>query len=121
MESQNVEEKIVCVCKKEFTEQTIFKHLHHRTNKSCKEKFDKEKYEILVAASVVDNLAIGEVGLCLILLLLEHLGAMAIGFNRSSTTCCHSRVLRLVSFGRLHAHWDITAFKLLGQLVLIEG
>ena len=78
-------------------------------------------HEILVATSVVDNLAICEVGLCLILLLLEHLGAMAIGFNHSSTSCCHSRMLRLVGFGRLHTHWDITAFKLLGQLVLIEG
>ena len=50
MESQEAKEKIVCVCLKEFTEKSIFKHLNHRTNKSCKENFDKEKYESLMAA-----------------------------------------------------------------------
>ena len=44
------EKKIKCVCKKKFTEKSIFRHLHHPTNKSCKENFDKGKYECLVAA-----------------------------------------------------------------------
>ena len=45
---------------------------------------------------------------------------MAIGLN-SSSAYFRNRMLRLVGFCRLHAHWDITAFKLLGQLILIEG
>ena len=77
-------------------------------------------HETLIASSIVDNLVIGKVSLCLILLLLKHLGAMTIGFVHSST-CCHARLLRLVCFCCLHAHWDISAFELLGQLVLIEG
>ena len=50
MESQEAKEKIVCVCLKEFTEKSILKHINHRTNKSCKENFDKGKYESLMAA-----------------------------------------------------------------------
>ena len=50
MESHEAKEKVVCVCLKEFTEKSIFKHLNHRTNKYCKENFDKAKYESLMAA-----------------------------------------------------------------------
>ena len=49
METQE-ENKIKCVCKKEFNKNSIFKHLHHPANKSCKENFDKAKYESLMAA-----------------------------------------------------------------------
>ena len=59
MESQEVEEKIVCVCLKEFTEKSIFRHLNHRTNKSCKENFDKGKYESLMAAKNKSRKQIG--------------------------------------------------------------
>ena len=49
MSRQEAKEKIVCVCLKEFTEKTILIHLNHHSNKTCKEKFDKEKYESLKA------------------------------------------------------------------------
>ena len=44
------ENKIICVCTYEFTEKSIFTHLHHRTNNFCMGHFDKEKYESLKAA-----------------------------------------------------------------------
>ena len=49
MESHEAKEKVVCVCLKEFTEKTILIHLNHHSNKTCKEKFGKEKYENLKA------------------------------------------------------------------------
>ena len=55
MESQEDKEKIVCVCKQEFTEKTIFRHLNHPKRKSCKEDFDKGKYESLMAAKNVSR------------------------------------------------------------------
>ena len=56
MESQEAKEKIVCVCKEEFTEKTIFRHLNHPKRKSCKEDFDKGKYKSLMAAKNISNL-----------------------------------------------------------------
>ena len=38
---------ITCVCEKEITEKSIFRHLHHRDNESCLKNFDKEKYKSL--------------------------------------------------------------------------
>ena len=44
------EDMIMCVCKKEFTLKSIFKHLHHPKKKSCMENFDRGKYESLMDA-----------------------------------------------------------------------
>ena len=41
------EDMITCVCEKEITEKSIFRHLHHRDNESCLKNFDKEKYKSL--------------------------------------------------------------------------